>query len=79
MSEKVKSNTGEMADSENLGFNTKRTDLLDAVTKIWGNRFTAAILENGRQCLSGRNLRWPYIQMFVFMCSMFMPNFTLVS
>jgi hypothetical protein len=34
MSEKVKSITYEMADPEYLGFNTKRTDLLDAVTKI---------------------------------------------
>ena len=34
MSEKFKSNTYEMANSEHLGFNTKRTDLLDAVTKI---------------------------------------------
>ena len=34
MSEKVKCNTCEMADPEHLGFNTKRTDLLDAVTKI---------------------------------------------
>ena len=61
MPEKVKSNTYEMADYEHLGFNTKRTDLLDVVTKIRENRFAAAILENGRQCLSGRNLRWPYI------------------
>ena len=30
----VKSNTCEMADYEHLGFNTKRTDLLDVVTKI---------------------------------------------
>ena len=34
MSEKVKCNTYEMADYEHLGFNTKRTDLLDVVTKI---------------------------------------------
>ena len=65
MSEKVKCNTCEMADPEHLGFNTKRTDLLDAVTKIWENRFTAAILENG---LSGRNWRWPYIQIFLYFC-----------
>ena len=34
MSEKVKCNTCGMADPEHLGFNTKRTDLRDAVTKI---------------------------------------------
>ena len=34
MSEKVKSITYEMADPEHLGFITKRTDLLDVVTKI---------------------------------------------
>ena len=34
MSQKVKSNRCEMADPEHLGFNTKRTDLLDVVTKI---------------------------------------------
>ena len=34
MFEKVKSNTYEMADPERLGFDTKRTDLLDVVTKI---------------------------------------------
>ena len=34
MSDKVKSNTYKMADPEHLGFNTKRTDLLDVVTKI---------------------------------------------
>ena len=34
MSEKVKSNTYEIAHPEHLGFNTKRTDLLDVVTNI---------------------------------------------
>ena len=34
MSENVKSKKFEMADYEHLGFNTKRTDLLDVVTKI---------------------------------------------
>ena len=34
MSEKVKSNTCEIAEPEHLCFNTKRTDLFDVVTKI---------------------------------------------
>ena len=34
MSEKLKSNIYEIADSENLCFNIKRTDLFDVVTKI---------------------------------------------
>ena len=34
MSEKVKRNIFEIADLENLCFNTKRTDLFDIVTKI---------------------------------------------
>ena len=34
MSKKVKSNTYEIAEPENLCFNTKRTDLFDLVTKI---------------------------------------------
>ena len=34
MSEKAKSNTYEIAEPENICFNTKRTDLLDVVTKI---------------------------------------------
>ena len=34
MSEKVKRNIYEIADPENLCFNTKRTDLFEVVTKI---------------------------------------------
>ena len=34
MSEKVKSNTYEIAEPEHLCFNTKRTDLFEVVTKI---------------------------------------------
>ena len=57
MSQKVKSNIFEMVIPENLCFYTKTTDLLDAVITIYENRFTAAILENARQRLQGRNLR----------------------
>ena len=62
MSEKVKSNIYEIADPENLCFNNKRTDLFDVVTKIWENRFTAAILENGRHGNQDANSQWPNIQ-----------------
>ena len=77
MSEKVKSNTYEIAKPEHLCFYTKRTDLVDVVTKIWENRFSAANLENGRQCFSGWNLRWPYIHIFCiyvfYVCAKFHP------
>ena len=61
----VKSNIFEMVVPENLCLYTKTTDLLDAVIKIYKNRFTAAILENGRQRLQGQNLKYAYIQIFV--------------
>ena len=65
MSERVKSNAFEKVVPENLYLIQKTTDLLETVVKIWENRFTAAIFQNGRQRLQGRNLRWPYIQIFL--------------
>ena len=62
MWEKVKSNIYEIADPEHQCFNTKRTFLFDVVTKIWENRFTAAILENGRHGNQDANSQWPNIQ-----------------
>ena len=58
MSEKVKGNIYEIADPEHLCFNTKRTDLF---TKIWENRFTAAIFQNGRHGNQDANSQWPNI------------------
>ena len=57
MSQKVKSNIFEMVVPENLCLYAKTTDLLNAVITIYENRFTAAILENARRRLQGRNLR----------------------
>ena len=60
---------------------TKMTDILEAVVKIRENRFTTAILENGRQRFQGLNLRWPYIYTNIveMMKSNFVPNVMLVS
>ena len=65
MCEKVKSNIIEMAVSENLYLIPKRLIYLKQLLRYKKNRFTAAILENGRQRLQGQNLRWPYIQIFL--------------
>ena len=62
LSEKVKSNIYEIVDRKHLCFDTKRTDLYDVVSKIWDNRFTAAIFENGRHGNQDANSQWPNIQ-----------------
>ena len=64
MSEKVKSNTYKMVDPGHLGFNIKRTDLLDMRKYVYG----------------GHLKKWPPMPFRAkFDMALYVPNFTLVS